>query len=329
MAVAGFDVVDHQVDQDYRRARSRAGWNTLRRWLRRRPVALLSLKDVRTRLQVQGQRDLGLQVVPLDRIVGSEGRATDFDRDFLPRSDRLRERWLRIGRARYRAEHLPPVQLFKVGDIYFVRDGNHRLSVARQLGQQEIDAHVVELETNAPLTPDLDAEDLDRKAAQSRFVAETDLLRVRPGAAVPVQASDPATYDELMRHVEGHRYFMGIDLRREVSWDEAVGDWYDKVYLPQVEAMRRLHVSTAFPRRTETNLFLSIMNHRHYLTERQGRDPGPEEAVIDFMTRFGPWRVRRRFRRLRRAGSSIRDRLQQWWAWVRQGWRRLASSGGG
>ena len=329
MAVGTFDIIDHQVDQDYRRARSRSWSNRLRRLFHRRPTRLLPFREVRSRLHMQGQRDLGLQAVPLDQIVGSEGRANDFDRDFRPRTDKLRERWVRIGRARYRDEHLPAVQLFKVGDVYFVRDGNHRISVAKQLGQREIDAHVVELETNVPLTPDLDPEDLDGKAAQSQFVAKTDLLRLRPSVAVPMRPSDPATYDELLRHVEGHRYFMGIDLQREVSWDEAVGDWYDTVYLPQVEAMRRLHASTAFPGRTETNLFLSIMNHRHYVTEQLGEDPGPDEAVIDFMARFGPWRARRRFRRLRRAGSGMGDRLQQWWAWVRRGWGPAVAAGDG
>jgi hypothetical protein len=327
MAAVRFDIIDQQVDQAFRRARSRAWWNTLRRWMRHRPVTLLQFKEVRARLQVQGQRDLGLQTVPLDQIVGSEGRSSDFDRDFLPRNDKLRERWLRIGRARYREEHLPPVQLIKVGDIYFVRDGNHRLSVAHQLGQYEIDAYVVEVETNVPLTPDLDAEELDHKAAQSHFMAVTNLPHLRPSFTIPVQASDPATYDELIRHIEAHRSYMASNLGQDVSWDEAVGNYFDTIYQPQVEAMRRLHASIAFPRRTETNLYLSIINHRCHLAEQHGHAPGPEEAVIDFMARYGTWTARHHFRRLWRAGSGLRHRFQHRWELARQGWRRLVSSG--
>ncbi len=255
---------------------------------------------------MRGQRALGLQTVPLDKIVGSEGRFGEFDRSFYPQHQGIGDRWKRIGRARYRNENLPPVQLVKIGDIYFVRDGNHRLSVARSLGQEEIDAHVVEIETNVPLTADLDEAELEHKAAQSRFVERSGLLRVRPGVLVPLEASDPSTYDELMRHIEGHRYFLDKERGRDMSWDEAVASWYDNVYLPQVEAMRRLHVRAAFPSRTETNLFLSIMNHRHFLTEQHGSDPGPDTPVLDYMERFGPWRPDRQlFKRVRAWGRAM------------------------
>lgn len=281
-------------------------------WLRHRPTKLLPFAAVKARLHMRAQHDLGIQNVRLDHIVGSEGRFGEFDRAFNPRSRRLAERWKRIGRARFHGEYLPPVELFKVGDIYFVRDGNHRLSVARSLGPEEIDAHVVKIETNVPLLPDLDEAGLERKAAQSGFVEEIGLLEARPGAAVPREASDPGTYEELRRHVHGHQYFMGIERGRAVSGEEAVAHWYDYVYLPQVEAMRRLHIGAAFPRRTETSLFLSIMKHRHELTERNGVDPGPEQAVIDFMERFGPWRAHQRFSRLiRSAGQSVLGWLQR------------------
>src|SRR3954454_23704966 len=100
----------------------------------RNPSTMISLEDVRARLNVRGQRSLGHQTVALDHIVGSEGRYSDFDRRFLPRSDKLKQRWSSIDSAMLESVELPPVELYKIGDIYFVRDGNHRVSVARQQG---------------------------------------------------------------------------------------------------------------------------------------------------------------------------------------------------
>jgi hypothetical protein len=311
---------DQQLDQDFHHARWRARRGAVRGWLRRRPSRLLSLREVRTGLAFQGQHDRGLQAIPLDRIVGSEGRTADFDRRFLPRREHLRKRWQRIGRARYEERSLPPIEVVQVGALYFVRDGNHRMSVARQNEQDLIDAHVVELTTNVALPPDLDAATLVQKAAQSHFLADTHLLEARPGAVIPLRASDPATYAALHRHIAGHRYFLGLDEGRPISAEEAVAHWYDAVYLPQVEAMRQLHTCVAFPQRTETSLFLVIMEHRHYLTERASHDPGPKVAVLDFMAQYGPWCARWRGSRWGRIARRVLGWLR---TGLHAGWQRL------
>ena len=224
------------------------------------------------------------------------------------RNPQLWERWSRIVRARYQDRNLPPVELVKVGDIYFVRDGNHRLSVARHLGQEEVDAHVIELRTNVPLTPDLDWEDLERKAAQSQFVEQTHLLQIHTGFAIPTEASNPDTYREFMRHIDDHRRSMASERGREIGQDEAVGHYVDTVYRPQIDVMGRLPTAAAFPRRTETNLYRSIMNHRHRMAATHGRDPGPEPAVVSFMGRFGTWSRRGRFKRR----TGLPDWLLAW-----------------
>jgi hypothetical protein len=312
--------IDQQIDQQFVRARRQARVRTLWGWLRHQPTRLLLLSEVQTRLVLAGQHDHGLQAVPLDRIVGSEGRTEDFDRAFLPRHDRVRKRWARIDRVWYEQGHLPPVDLVQVGDLYFVRDGNHRVSVARQNDQDTIAAHVVELATNVPLSTDLDPADLEEKAAQSHFVADIHLLEARPGAVVPLRASDPATYAALRRHIDGHRYFMGLDQGRAITDADAVAHWYDAVYLPQVEAMRALHTCAAFPHRTETNVFLSIMEHRHYLTERAGHDPGPTGVVLEYMAQYGPWCRRWRTGRWGRIARAVRAWLR---GWRHQLWARL------
>lgn len=288
------DWIDRQVEYDFTRARFRSFLNAIRGALLHKPTALLPFEEVRSRVLIRGQRDLGIQTVPLDRIVGSEGRYTDFDRLFLPRSELTQDRWKSIGRAHYQDITLPPVELYKIGDIYFVRDGNHRISVARQRGQLDVDAHVVELKTDVPLTPDLSVENLILKEEQSDFLEWTGLAELRPG--INIEVSQPGGYLDLIRHINGHRYFLSLERGEEVSREEAILDWYDNVYLPLVSAIRRSRILEAFPGRTEADLYLWIMEHRHYLTEQQGHDPGADEALIDYATRFGPARARRQIR---------------------------------
>ena len=148
----GFPGSDAQ--SDFTRARRARLLADISRRLRREPddVALmLPFEEVVEALGRIGQHDLGLRVVPLDAIVGSVDRAVDFDRGLRPTSARLRSRWERIAAAQRRGEAFPPVSLYKIGDLYFVRDGHHRVSVAKSLGRTDIDAYVVEVETRLPL----------------------------------------------------------------------------------------------------------------------------------------------------------------------------------
>ena len=154
------EIIDDKVNRDFARARSAAFMNAIRSLVRRQSIELLPLSEVRSRIYVRGQRDLGLQEVPLDQIIGSEGRYADFDRFFLPLTNETEERWKKIGRAYYQDVVLPPIDLVKIGDLYFVRDGNHRVSVARMRGQLEIDARVVELKTDVSLPRHLEQSDL-------------------------------------------------------------------------------------------------------------------------------------------------------------------------
>jgi len=287
--------MSNQANQDFRDARFSAFLNAVRGALLQQPTTLLPFEEVRARVFIRGQRDTGFQSVPLDRIIGSEGRYTDFDRLFLPRNDRTKDRWKSISRAHYQEIPLPAVELYKIGAIYFVRDGNHRISVARQRGQVDIDAHVIELTTDVPLTPDLDQHDLLLKEEQSDFLEWTNLAQLRPGASIEI--SELGGYLELTRHIEGHRYFLGLERGHEVRSEEAVAHWYDTVYLPLVAAIRRSGIVEAFRGRTEADLYLWIMDHRHYLTEQAGHDPGAGAAVQDYATRYGPPKARRQIKK--------------------------------
>lgn len=134
----------------YRRTSLSGALSKLIARLSGQPAELLDLNSIR-RASSQGQRHVGLRTVALGRITGSEGRTRDFDRNFNPLGSHNRSRWLGIATARLRGVVLPPVNLIQVGERYFVRDGHHRISVARALGEQYIDAEVTEYAFAAPL----------------------------------------------------------------------------------------------------------------------------------------------------------------------------------
>ena len=140
---------------DFEQALRKATWRDWFSWLTHKSNNLLPLTQIRQCLGFKGQHDLGLRTVPMDRIIGSQGRSGDFDRAFFPRQSRTRTRWVRIDTAYYQDVSLPPVDLIKIGEDYFVEDGNHRVSVAHVRGQQFIDAFVTEIDTLVPMTEGL------------------------------------------------------------------------------------------------------------------------------------------------------------------------------
>ncbi len=245
---------------------------------------MLSLEEVRSRLRVRGQRWLGFQSIPLHGIIGSEGRYDDFDRAFLPRSDTLKHRWANIDHAIEHAIELPPVELYKLSDVYFVRDGNHRVSVARQRRQLFIDAYVTELIVDVPLEPELSMRDLLLKEEYSDFLEWTELHSLRPDQRI--EFSELGRYLDLVQHINVHRYYLGQAHQREVSLAEAVASWYDNVYMLIVEVIRSDRVLKRFRGRTEADLYCWIMQHRWYMREHIGTDPGPECATRAYVTHF-------------------------------------------
>ncbi len=274
-----------QVREDWERARRKALWEAVVDVLARRSGELVPLEEIKTRLNVRGSHYLGLQSVPLAKIVGSEGRYADFDRRFLPRRNTTAERWMSIDNAQYHDVYLPPVELYKIGDIYFVKDGNHRVSVARQRGQHDIDAFVTEYVVDVPLDPSLSMRDMLLKEEYSDFLDWTQLARLRPAQRIELTAL--GGYLDLINHINTHRYYLALERNGPVSAEEAVTSWYDHVYLPVVEAIRKHDILRFFPGRTEADLYLWIMQHRHGMHERAGVDPGPEAATLDYAEQHG------------------------------------------
>lgn len=253
---------------------------------------LVSYDEVVKRLRARQQIEKGTEMVALEQIVGSVGRYRDFTRTFLPRAGINQERWTRLDTALNSMEGFPPVELFKIGEVYFVRDGNHRVSVARANGSTHIEAYVTEIQTDIPLT----ADDFERdrwiiKVERQEFLRKSKIDQIRPDHGIEI--TEPGRYQMMLRHIEVHGYLRNLELERQGSatrldWEDAVASWYDTVYLPMVQAIRDYDLLRNFPGRTEADLYLWIGYHRERLAATYGLAPlSPTAAVATFAQMHG------------------------------------------
>jgi hypothetical protein len=289
-------------DGDYSAARTKALFNSVLARLAGRPNRLLSFDQVKDKLRLGGSVYRGIRPVPVKSIVGSVDRYRDFDRAFVPAQTFTADRWKAINRAFYRSEELPPIKLYQVGEAYFVLDGHHRVSVAREHDVEFIDAEVIEVHSRVPLTPDVNASDLEILGEYESFLARTHLDRLRPEQNIHFTIA--GGYQRLVEHIAVHRYFMGVEKQREVDEAEAVTHWYDTLYLPIVEVIREQKVLADFPNRTESDLYLWLMDHLHYLRATQGA-VDPAEAAQDFAQEFGERPVQKLLRTVARSIDVI------------------------
>lgn len=287
--------------QDFHQARRRAALDQILARLRGRPDTLLSYDEVRRLVGERNRVDRGLKEIPLDAIVGSVGRYGDFTRTFLPRTDMMQDRWARVKTVATEMGGWAPIEVYQLGEAYFVIDGNHRVSVARQMGLETIAAYVTEVRTTVPVTPDMAPEQLIIKARQAAFLKRVDLDRTRPGADLSL--TEAGAYRILEEHIHVHRYYMGKEAQREIPLDEAAAHWYDTVYLPVVYIIRERGLLHDFPDRTETDLYLWLAEHRADLEEALGWDVAAERAADDLVSQHGASTQRL----LARVGERLKD----------------------
>lgn len=248
---------------------------------------LLSYDEVKGKLHVGGPIYRGVKTVRVDQIIGSLNRYHEFDRAFLPKEDLLANRWQKVDRAFYEDVHLPPVVLYKVGEVYFVVDGHHRVSVARDKGQEFIEAEIRECATRVNITTKIKPEDLEILGSKVHFLERTSLDRIRPDANIKLTIPDG--FERMLEHIAVHGYFMGLDFQRYVSDEEAVAHWYDTVYLPIIEIIRQSKILKEFPGKTEGDLYLWTLDHQHYLYKEKGIPlQSPEDAAKSFIEENDP-----------------------------------------
>ena len=276
----------HAALEDFRQARRQAAMQHLLSRFTGEQTELLSYDDIRQKLKVTNVRERGLQEIPVDKIIGSVGRYKDFTRSFLPVSDSGEERWARVKTAVTNTVGLPPIEVYQLGDAYFVIDGNHRVSIARRLEVPTISAFVTEVKTRVPLTAEDDPNEIICKSRYAEFLERTNLDNLRPEADLLMTFC--AHYSMLLDHIDAHRYYMGLDYQRDVSYEEAVAHWYDEVYLPVIAMVREQGIMHDFPERTEADMYVLLAEHRAELKEALGWEVDPETAASDMQRKKKP-----------------------------------------
>ena len=286
---------------DFRQAHQRASLQQVLARVTGKSVELLSYDDVLNKLRLTGRSTRGVREIPVEAIVGTVGRCADFTRTFLPRKATDEQRWANLMAfvQQNSLDALPPIDVYQIGSAYFVQDGHHRVSIARQMGQQFIAAYVTEIQTRVPLTPDDDWNALIRNAEYAAFLEYTHLDRLRPKTDFTV--SVPGQYAKLEDHIEVHRYFSEAAENRSLDFEEAVCRWHDEAYLPIADAIHDQGLLSDFPGRTTTDFYLWIAEQRQLLQSELGWTVSPEAATASlaehFNTRSRPL--------LDRAGRSI------------------------
>lgn len=247
-----------------------------------RSTDLLSFDEIQHKLRLQDASYKGLQEIELDKIVGSVGRYRDFTRTFLPKRDEIADRWRRVDEVAHTSGY-PPIEVYKVGDVYFVRDGNHRVSVARQHNAKTIEAYVIEYKTPVPITSADELNDILLKAERARFLEKTNLDQIRPGHNV--EFTEPGRYRLVREHIAFHKYLKETECGCEIPYEEAVASWYDNVYMPVIRLIRERGVMKHFPGRTEADLYAWILLHRAELESRvQKLGAVSTEDILDTVT---------------------------------------------
>jgi hypothetical protein len=267
---------------DFQRARFKAFKNRVWGTISGQRSTLLSYDEIKEKLHVGGPVYRGVKTIRVDQIAGSLNRYHEFDAVFLPASDKLADRWQSVNRAFYQEISLPPVVLYKVGQVYFVVDGHHRVSVAREQGQVYIDAEVRECATRVNITPDIRTEDLEILENKVNFLERTSIDSLIPDTNIKLTIPDG--FDRMLEHIAVHRYFMGLDWKRDISEEEAIKHWHDTVYLPIVNVIRETAILNDFPGKTEGDLYLWVLDHQHYLQQEEGMPLlPPQEAARAFI----------------------------------------------
>ncbi|MGD9713693.1 MAG: hypothetical protein AB7V46_16765 [Thermomicrobiales bacterium] len=264
------------VRADYDRAHRRAFLRSIRSAVLRQPNSLVAYRDLRDRVTVDREIYRGFQEVPVEHIVGSVDRYRDFDRAFFPVQRHTASRWKSIDRAYHTDIRLPPIQLYKVGDIYFVKDGNHRVSVAREHGVAFIDAEVIEAYIRVPLSSSMSTTRLLHQIEYAEFLRKTNLDRTRPDH--DIRPTSLGRYEHMLGLVEAVRRDISTSEGRDVSMEEAAARWYDMSFLPIVTVAQEQRLLKAFPGRTEADFYLWVVENQERIEqefgEGSGRDPG-------------------------------------------------------
>ena len=263
---------------DFSRARRRRALSRVSARLRRAEDVnhILPFEEVVRALGRIGERRLGEQPIALDSIVGTVDRSREFDRSFRPTSPRVRERWQRINLAQRKGQALPPIDVYRIGELHFVKDGHHRVSVARAFGHRDINAYVTEVITQVGADRKIRLKDLPLKSHQRLFFERVPLPQEQRRR---IHLSDEWRYAALAEAVEAWG-FRAVQARgQELSRAEVAEAWFRDEYEPVVEM---LNEADLVPKGTsDTEAYMKVAHLRYLILRTHEWD----DAVIDAVRR--------------------------------------------
>ncbi|GHV04150.1 hypothetical protein FACS189485_08930 [Spirochaetia bacterium] len=276
-----------QAEEDFNKARNKALLSHIQHFINTDQDRLLSFSDVKDILKPKNQVYLGMQTVPIDRIVGSEGRYRDFTKFFLPKANHLKTRWQRVDEAALQDIILPAIQLYEIGGVYFVRDGNHRVSVARSQGIEMIDAEVTSLSSEISIDPNITTEQLKEAVIaleKKIFYEKTDFGKLT--GCGDLNFTMPGRYDVIYNHILVHKYYMNQGIEKEISFSDALVSWYKEVYSPIIKIIQDEWLTLNFPGRSPSDLYVWIVKHWDFLKRKYGVY-SLSDAAKDFSVKYG------------------------------------------
>ncbi len=294
---------DITVNDDFAKARHHAMFQNIFSAFRWSNPDLLSLYEVTKLIKPEAEAYKGMKTIPVKKIIGSESRYHDFSSAFYPKSTRLQHRWQSIDAARLDNVVLPPISVYKLGDVYFVRDGNHRVSVARSQGVEFIDAEVVELTSKIPLKEGMTLNEIKHSVVEYERKRFMDQFKPTYLPMDRIVFSTPGSYPEMVNHIMVHKYYANQDRKEEMTFEEGAVSWYNNVYLKIVNAIENEHLLSSFPGQTEADMYMwlvrrwdSMKRENAKATEQDAAKAAKDEFKDSFWKRWFAY-MRQKFSR--------------------------------
>ena len=268
--------------EDFSKARVKGRMQSLLSALQWKNTSLLSFYDVTKIVKPKTETYKGVMPIEIDKIIGSEGRYYDFTLAFYPKKDMLRSRWESVDNAHLKNIILPPISVYRLGEYYFVRDGNHRVSVAKMQGVEFIDAEVVELDSQIELEPGMTNKQLIKRVVayeRERVLEEYHLDQIFEMQYV--KFSSPGMYAELINHILVHKYYLNQNKKEEIPFSVAAKDWYDHVFIPIFRQIKEDKILRSFPGKTYGDLYLWIVRRWDDSKKNNEKESTIEKAVYE------------------------------------------------
>lgn len=272
-----------QTADDFQKVKNKAKLNLLLHFLQPEETKMLSLCEAKKLLKPTGEVYKGLQIVKVDQIVGSENRFKDFDNHFMPTSSYLQTRWEHIDMAYLNGETLPPIMLYELGGLYFVRDGNHRVSVAKAQGVEAIDAEVISLQSKIKLKVGETKQKMLLRVINYEkkcFYSQTNFAQLTGNWSLDF--STAGMYDVIYNHILMHKYYINQNKNYELSLETAIVSWYNTIYHPIIVAIDDFGIIKKFKKKTYGDLYVWLVKYWDDLKQVYGNDYSIQQATKEF-----------------------------------------------